>query len=150
MNIDIVNETDGVVDEIRVQNLVCHVLASMHVHPHAEVSILFVDVDHMTSLHVKWMGEDGPTDVLSFPMDELRPGTSRSPSGPGALGDVVLCPVVTAQQAAAAGHSAQHETDILLVHGMLHLLGFDHRDQETETEMFQLQRQLVDSFNEGV
>ncbi|MBN9376297.1 MAG: rRNA maturation RNase YbeY, partial [Cellulomonas sp.] len=88
----------------------------------------------------------GPTDVLSFPMDELRPGTDGEPSPPGLLGDVVLCPEVAAQQARAAGHSTVEELLLLTVHGILHLLGYDHAEPDEEKEMFALQRTLLLTF----
>jgi len=125
----------------------------MRIHPLAELSVLIVDEAAMTELHERWMGEPGPTDVLSFPMDELRPpspvaGTSgRGGDEPGPdpalLGDVVLCPQVAAEQAKQAGHSAQQELELLTVHGILHLLGYDHADPEEEAAMFGLQGQLL-------
>ena len=111
------------------------------------VSVLLVDVDVMTDLHVRWMDEPGPTDVLSFPMDELRPGTDGEPSPPGLLGDVVLCPEVAAQQARTAGHSTVEELLLLTVHGILHLLGYDHAEPDEEKEMFALQRTLLLQFH---
>jgi probable rRNA maturation factor len=128
-------------------------LDRMRIHPLAELSVLIVDEAAMTELHERWMGEPGPTDVLSFPMDELRPpspvgGTSgRGGEDPGPdpalLGDIVLCPQVAAEQAKKAGHSAQAEMELLTVHGVLHLLGYDHADPEEEAEMFGLQGQLL-------
>ncbi|MBC7298736.1 MAG: rRNA maturation RNAse YbeY, partial [Demequina sp.] len=70
----------------------------MHVAPEAELAILFVDEVAMTDLHVKWMDEPGPTDVLSFPMDELRPGTPERVTPAGLLGDIVVCPSVAVEQ----------------------------------------------------
>ena len=118
----------------------------MHVHPQTDLSILLVAVDVMAELHVQWMDEPGPTDVLSFPMDELRPGTEGEPSPPGLLGDVVLCPEVAAEQAVAAGHSTTEELLLLTTHGILHLLGYDHAEPEEEKEMFGLQRRLLLTF----
>ena len=92
MSIDVNNESGIGIDEAEVAALARHVLDSLHVHPLAELSVLLVDTDAMSQLHERWMGEPGPTDVLSFPMDELRPGRDGAPSGPGLLGDVVLCP----------------------------------------------------------
>ena len=103
----------------------------------------------MSELHVTWMDESGPTDVLSFPMDELRPGREDQPLPEGMLGDIVLCPSVAATQAQAAGHSTLHELHILTVHGLLHLLGFDHAEPEEEKEMFGLQGEIVSSFSEN-
>jgi probable rRNA maturation factor len=96
------------------------------------------------------MGEQGPTDFLAFPMDELRPphlGGNRTDPDPGAdpglLGDVVLCPQVAAEQAEKAGHSTQDELEMLCVHGILHLLGFDHAEPEEHAAMFGTQDQLL-------
>ena len=121
----------------------------MRVHPQTDLSILLVDEEVMTDLHVRWMDEPGPTDVLSFPMDELRPGTDAEPTPAGLLGDVVLCPSVAARQAKDAGHSTSEELLLLTTHGILHLLGFDHAEPEEEKEMFGLQRQLLLTFLAG-
>jgi probable rRNA maturation factor len=100
----------------------------------------------MEALHVQWMDEPGPTDVLSFPMDELRPGTEDMPAPAGLLGDIVLCPQVAETQAVAAKHSTMDELVMLTTHGLLHLLGFDHAEPEEEREMFGLQRELITAF----
>ena len=100
----------------------------------------------MEQLHVQWMDEPGPTDVLSFPMDELRPGNDTEDAVPGLLGDVVLCPQVAVRQALAAGHSTQEELLLLTTHGILHLLGYDHAEPDEEKEMFDLQRKLLLTF----
>jgi probable rRNA maturation factor len=101
----------------------------------------------MEALHVQWMDEPGPTDVLSFPMDELRPGTEDVPTPAGLLGDIVLCPQVAETQAAAAKHSTMDELILLTTHGLLHLLGFDHAEPEEKREMFGLQNDLILSFH---
>lgn len=144
--IDVNNETDVQVDEVEFAELAAFVLRELHVADGAELSILFVDEPAMEELHIKWMDEPGPTDVLSFPMDELRPGTSESPTPAGLLGDVVLCPTVAARQASAAGHTPEEEMLLLTTHGILHLLGYDHAEPDEEKEMFALQRQLLLTF----
>ncbi|WP_069387633.1 rRNA maturation RNase YbeY [Cellulosimicrobium cellulans] len=149
MSIEVNNETEAQVDEAEFAALARYVLDAMRVHPQSELSILFVDTDVMSELHVRWMDEPGPTDVLSFPMDELRPGRDGEVSGPGQLGDVVLCPEVAAQQARAAGHSTVEEMLLLTTHGILHLLGYDHVEPEEEKEMFALQRKLLLTFLAG-
>jgi probable rRNA maturation factor len=153
VSIDIVNESGVTVDEVALAAVARYSLDQMRIHPLAELSVLIVDEAAMTELHERWMGEPGPTDVLSFPMDELRPpspvgGTSgRGGDDPGPdpalLGDIVLCPQVAAEQAKKAGHSAQAEMELLTVHWVLHLLGYDHADPEEESEMFGLQGQLL-------
>jgi probable rRNA maturation factor len=146
VSIEINNESSIPVDEAVIQRLVTYDLDQLHVHPDAELAIVLVDESAMEQLHVQWMDEPGPTDVLSFPMDELRPGTEDQPTPPGLLGDIVLCPQVATAQAEAAGHSALDEMLLLTTHGLLHLLGFDHAEPDEEKEMFGLQRDLLLGF----
>ena len=146
MSIEVNNESGVEVDEAEFAALARYVLDAMHVHPQTDLSILLVGVDVMSQLHVQWMDEPGPTDVLSFPMDELRPGTEEEPTPAGLLGDVVVCPQVANAQAQEAGHSALEELQLLTCHGLLHLLGFDHAEAEDEKEMFDLQRDLLVGF----
>ena len=98
----------------------------------------FVDDEYMTELHIKWMDEPGTTDVLSFPMD-----MPETPGEPVTLGDIVISPVVAANQALLQGHSIEHEIFILATHGLLHILGYDHADKEEEKVMFELQEKIV-------
>src|SRR5690606_32520527 len=99
MSIEVNNESVIDVDEAALQRLAVYALDQLYVHPDAELSIVLVDEGAMEQLHVQWMDEPGPTDVLSFPMDELRPGTEDAISPAGLLGDVVLCPQVAIAQA---------------------------------------------------
>jgi probable rRNA maturation factor len=147
MTIEISNESGFAVDETVLLRLMEHDLAELHVSPDADVAILLVDEGAMEALHVQWMDEPGPTDVLSFPMDELRPGTEDVPTPAGLLGDIVLCPQVAETQAAAAKHSTMDELILLTTHGLLHLLGFDHAEPEEKREMFGLQNDLILSFH---
>ena len=150
------NETDHHVQEENLVKVARHVLDALGVSPLAELAITLVDVEHMTELHVKWMGEPGPTDVLSFPMDELDLRGSRGAGHaheekpddtlPMMLGDVVLCPVVAEKQAKDAGHSFEDELHLLTTHGILHLVGFDHAEPEEHAEMFGLQGELLASW----
>jgi len=148
VTIEITNESELEVDLTRVQSLAEHVREALRLHPLVDVGVIFVDEAPMTDLHVRWMDEPGPTDVLSFPMDELRPGSEEMLSAEGLLGDVVICPQVARRQAEAAGHEEINEILMLLTHGMLHLVGFDHAEPEEEKEMFALQKELLDSFYE--
>lgn len=144
--IDVNNETDVQINEIEFAELAQFVLKELHIAEGAELAIMFVDETAMEQLHIQWMDEPGPTDVLSFPMDELRPGTPDKPTPPGLLGDIVVCPTVAARQAVTAGHSAEEEMLLLTTHGILHLLGYDHAEPEEEKEMFDLQRRLLLTF----
>ena len=156
VSVEIANESGVVLDEAALAALARHVLDELRVHPLAELSVLLVDEPAMTELHVRWMGEERPTDVLAFPMDELRPpqpgGTHVEVSDvdaggmPGLLGDVVICPQVAAGQARQARHSFDDEIDLLCTHGILHLLGYDHGDPAELAEMFGLQDRLLASW----
>jgi probable rRNA maturation factor len=154
MSIDIANESGVDVDEVGLAAVARFTLDQMRIHPLAELSVLLVDERTMTDLHERWMGEPGPTDVLAFPMDELRPphlgGNRDEPAPePGLLGDVVLCPQVAAEQAEKDGHSAQDELELLAVHGILHLLGYDHAEPEEHAVMFGTQDQLLQAWREA-
>ncbi len=146
MSIELNNESGVDVDEAAILRLATYALDAVRVHPDAELAISMVDVAAMELLHVEWMDEPGPTDVLSWPMDELRPGTDDKPTPPGLLGDVVLCPEVAQAQAETAGHTLMEELYTLTTHGILHLLGFDHAEPDEEREMFELQKSIVLGF----
>ncbi len=146
MSIEINNESGVEVDEAGLVRLAAYALDFLHVHPDADLAIVLVDEAAMEQLHVQWMDEPGPTDVLSFPMDELRPGTEEEITPAGLLGDIVLCPQVAIEQAKSAGHSTQDELNLLTAHGILHLLGFDHAEPDEEREMFGLQRDILVGF----
>ena len=143
MSVDVKNESDFVVDESEISSHATFLLRSLHMNPASELSVMLVDEAAMTELHEKFMDEPGSTDVLSFPMDELRAGTSDKPSEEGILGDVVLCPAVAARQGEQAGHSMEVELRLLLTHGVLHLLGHDHEEPDEHEVMFGLQAELL-------
>ncbi len=149
MSVDVLNETDFAVDELELIGCARYVMQQLRVHPAADLCIRLVDEAAMEVLHVQWMDLPGPTDVMSFPMDELRPAREDKEPAEGILGDIVLCPTVAARQATEAGHAAVEELLLLTTHGMLHLLGFDHTEPEEEREMFELQRQLLLTFLAG-
>lgn len=144
--IEVRNETTARIDELEFVALARFVFEAMHLHPATELSLRFIDEAEMEELHIRWMDEPGPTDVLSFPMDELTPGTELSPAPEGLLGDIVVCPSVAARQAAESGHSAAEEMLLLTTHGILHLLGYDHAEPEERRVMFDLQRKLLLTF----
>ena len=143
MSIEVLNESDTALDELELVECARYVLREMHVHPQTELCIRLIDAAAMETLHVQWMDLPGPTDVMSFPMDELHPGREGEEPPLGLLGDVVLCPTVTAAQAAASGRTPDAEADYLLVHGMLHLLGYDHAEPDEKAEMFGLNDRLI-------
>ena len=146
MSIDVLNESGLDVDELELVACARYVMDRMRVHPQADLCVRLVDEPAMETLHVRWMDLPGPTDVMSFPMDELRPGHDGVAPEEGVLGDIVLCPSVAARQARDAGHATEEELLLLTTHGILHLLGFDHAEPGEEREMFELQRQLLLTF----
>ncbi|HTR70800.1 MAG TPA: rRNA maturation RNase YbeY [Mycobacteriales bacterium] len=151
MPIEIANESDVDVDTRRLERLARYVLNDKGVNPLVELSIRLVDVDAMTALHVHFMNEPGPTDVLAFPMDELhdrREDVDVTDAPPALLGDVVLCPSIAAEQAVKARHSAEDELHLLCTHGILHLLGYDHGDAAEEREMFSEQGRILRGWSE--
>ena len=145
MSVEVTNETIWDIDAKAFSDLGLWVMDQMRVSTQSDLTILFVDPDPIAELHERWMSLEGPTDVMSFPMDELRPGDGKT-TMEGVLGDLVICPWVAAQQAAAAGHSTMQEMMLLTIHGNLHLLGYDHVTPEQERQMFGLQRQLLLTF----
>lgn len=137
---------EPVLDGEEISGLARYVLDEMRIHPASDLTVMLVDEATMSDLHVKWMDEEGPTDVLSFPMDEVRPAPAGHEPVEGLLGDVVVCPTVAAEQAKVAGHATIEEVLLLVTHGILHVLGYDHATPEEEREMFGLQRKLLLNF----
>ena len=141
MTIEITNKSGELVPTESVRTLLQNSLTELKLNPECEVNLVFVDINEMTELHIKWMDEGGPADVLSFPMD-LPADESEAVT----LGDIVISPVVAAKQAVTAGHSADHEIFILAAHGLLHILGYDHANASDEKVMFALQEELVKKY----
>lgn len=146
--IDINNESGEVADEAGLVELAAFALSELRIHPQAELSILLVDEPTMASYHERFMDLPGPTDVMSFPMDELRAPDGNEPPPLGMLGDIVLCPAVTARQAPEHSRTADEEAEYLLIHGLLHLLGHDHAEPEEKAIMFGLNDRLIQAWRE--
>lgn len=155
-------QPDVAVDVARWVRLARLVVDEEHVPGTAELSLLFVDRLTITELNEKFLGARGPTDVLAFPMDDDLVLPGRQPDqggrGPGApseggepptlIGDVVVCPAVAAAQAPAHGSTPDEELALLVVHGVLHLLNYDHADPRGESAMQQRERELLAKFRE--
>jgi probable rRNA maturation factor len=109
-----------------------------------ELSIALVDLVEMTELNTRFRGKEGPTDVLSFPCDD--PCAVVGPDEPVALGDVVIAPEVAESQAIEYGHSVEEELNLLLVHGVLHLLGYDHEADEDAAVMQARERAVLQAW----
>ena len=138
MTIELVNRSGALVPDKEITSLLDYAISYMELNPECEISLSFVDVQEMEELHIKWMQEDGPTDVLSFPMD-----MPENKDDVVTLGDIVISPAVAAKQAASAGHSVEDEMYILATHGLLHILGYDHADPDEKKVMFSLQEKIV-------
>jgi probable rRNA maturation factor len=143
LSIEVLNESGRELDVNRLAAVSRFVLDRMRVHPLAELCIKAVDEPTIAELNGRWMDKSGPTDVLAFPMDELRPGLVNEEPEEGVLGDLVLCPDIAEKQGSTAGHGTEAEIDLLTVHGILHLLGYDHAEPEEHKEMFGLQDELL-------
>ena len=161
MSIEIANESGTEVDTDSILAVARYALDEMGVNPLAELSVLLVDTEYMAELNHRWMGADGPTDVLAFPMDDdVAPG-GRQPDqggrGPGSpaeaadpptvIGDVVVCPQVARRQTGAQG-SLDDEVALLVVHGVLHLLNYDHAEDHESEAMRKRERELLARFRE--
>ena len=150
------------VDALRLVRLAKAVLAAQGVKPDSELSMLFVDEEAMAELNKRFLGKDGPTDVLAFPIDDddvVEGGRSPDSLGPGAgvdfentdppnlLGDVVVCPAVAARNAPDHAGTYEDEMALLVVHGILHILGMDHVDNAEAEAMEQRERELLEQFH---
>ncbi|MFM7147367.1 MAG: rRNA maturation RNase YbeY [Actinomycetales bacterium] len=142
-SVTVAEESGADIDPEPLARLAAYLIGRLRLHPDCELSITAVDADRMAELHLEWMDEPGPTDVLSFPMDEVRSAPAGADLGAGILGDIVLCPQVAAQQAPDRGRSVADELAFLVTHDMLHLIGYDHGTDEEVAEMFTLQDDLL-------
>jgi probable rRNA maturation factor len=138
MTLEITNTSGLLVPATEMQSLITFAFKELDLHSDCELNMVFVDDEEMTKLHIKWMNEEGTTDVLSFPMD-LPDSKEQAVT----LGDIVISPRVAAEQAKSAGHSVEHEIFILATHGLLHILGYDHVELADELIMFELQESIV-------
>ena len=145
MTIEVTNTSGQLVPAAEINSLLTFALLELALNPECEINVSFVNDDYMTELHIKWMDEPGTTDVLSFPMD-----MPETPGEAVTLGDIVISPVVAAEQAKAQGHSIEHEIYILAVHGLLHIIGYDHADKAEEKVMFELQEKIVRDWQKGL
>jgi probable rRNA maturation factor len=153
MGIEIANESGTAIPEASLAAVARFAMDRLGVSPLAELSMLLVGSGVMADLHQRWMDLPGPTDVMAFPMDDAEEGgllaggrPDSLSGGPALLGDIVLCPEVATEQAAAAGHEVLDELQLLTVHGVLHLLGYDHAEPTEERAMFALQDRILGEF----
>jgi probable rRNA maturation factor len=154
-------QSDLAVDVGRWAVLVRSVLQAEGVRVDTEVSLLFVDEQTIADLNERFLGRQGPTDVLAFPIDDDPVPAGRSPdqggTGPGGvsaeddvpnlMGDVVICPAVAARNAVEHEATVDDELALLVVHGVLHLLGMDHEVDADAQRMERREQELLDRFH---
>ncbi len=138
MKIELVNNSTSNCNETSITSVAQFALIESGIHTDSELSIQIVTEEIMSELHMKWMNLPGPTDVLSFPMDEMKPNSATS--GPGIVGDLVLCPSYAEKN---GKQTLEKELELLTVHGVLHLLGYDHEEENEEVVMFALQEEIL-------
>ena len=138
MKIQSVNNSTIKCDEAAIVSVAKYSLKKMGIHPDSELGIRFVNEDEMTDLHIKWMNLPGPTDVLSFPMDEVKPNSSAN--GPAVIGDIVLCPAFAEKN---GKQSLAQELELLTVHGVLHLIGHEHDSFKKYKKMNLLEQKII-------
>jgi probable rRNA maturation factor len=143
VSVDLLNESGIDTDLTELAGLGRFVLDRMRIHPQAQLCVKLVDAETIANLNHHYLDHAEATDVLAFPMDELRPGRPDEEPADGIVGDVALCPEVAGRQAAAAGHTLSAELQLLTVHGILHLLGYDHAEPDEHAQMFGLQGRLL-------
>ncbi len=156
-------QADVAIDEAAVARLASEVLRVLGVAELVELSVVFVDEATIANLNSRYRGREGPTDVLSFAIDEPDQGALEAPRRPedgqlrpSLLGDVVICPAVAARAAAshAGDRGGQHrgevgdEVALLLIHGILHIRGYDHEADEDAEQMEAREAELLARYRE--
>ena len=143
--IDVDNSSNFSIDEVSVKNYAKQMLQILKVNTKSDVSILFVDEDEMTKQHVRWMNESGPTDVMSFPMDDIVLQDSKLRKKQAILGDIIICPAVALKDAKEQGINPAYHLVFLLTHGVLHLLGQDHQEASQRVVMQKREQGIMNS-----
>jgi probable rRNA maturation factor len=136
-------QRDHAVDTTRLSALAKATIAEMGLSGEVELALAFVDAARITTLNEELLGHVGPTDVLSFPIEDAPLNEGTSTELPLLLGDVVICPAVAAANAPEHAGSYEDELSLLVVHGILHLLGMDHEDDAEAEEMERRERELL-------
>jgi probable rRNA maturation factor len=143
--IDVDNSSNFSIDEVNVKNYVKQMLQILKVNTKSDVSILFVNEDEMTKQHVRWMNEPGPTDVMSFPMDDIVLQDSKLRKKQAILGDIIICPGVALKDSKKQGINPAYHLVFLLAHGILHLLGQDHQEASQRVVMQKREQGIMNS-----
>jgi probable rRNA maturation factor len=148
--IDSLDETNSLneTELTQIENILSFVAKKQNIELGSEVSITYVSNERVQEINREYRQKDYPTDVISFAMEELGEGEVKvvGTDQPRILGDIIISIPKAKEQAEEYGHSFIRELGFLAVHGLLHLLGYDHETEEEEKEMFSLQRELLDAY----
>jgi probable rRNA maturation factor len=148
--IDSIDETNSLdqTEIIQIENILAFASRKQKVEPQSELSVTFVSNEKIQEINREYRGKDQPTDVISFAMEELGEGEIEvvGTDQPRILGDIIISVPKAKEQAEEYGHSFMRELGFLAVHGLLHLLGFDHESEEEEKVMFSLQREILEEY----
>ena len=142
--IDVDNSSNFLIDEVNVKRYITQMLKFLKVNTKSDVSVLFVNEDEMTKQHVRWMNEPGPTDVMSFPMDDILLQNSKLRKKQAILGDIIICPAVVLKDSKEQGLNPAYRLVFLLAHGILHLLGQDHQEDSQRNVMQKREQGIMD------
>jgi len=142
--IDVDNSSNFLIDEVKVKRYITQMLKFLKVNTKSDVSVLFVNEDEMTKQHVRWMNEPGPTDVMSFPMDDILLQNSKLRKKQAILGDIIICPAVALKDSKEQGLNPAYHLVFLLAHGILHLLGQDHQEDSQRIVMQKREQGIMD------
>jgi len=138
------NSSNFSIDEVNVKRYITQMLKFLKVNTKSDVSVLFVNEDEMTKQHVRWMNEPGPTDVMSFPMDNILLQNSKLRKKQAILGDIIICPAVALKDSKEQGLNPAYHLVFLLAHGILHLLGQDHQEDSQRIFMQKREQGIMD------
>lgn len=150
LNIDFLDETNEMTDNVlqTLEELLNLTAVKEEVEAGSELSVTFVTNDRIQEINREYRGKDYPTDVISFALEEMGEGEIAVTGSdiPRVLGDIIISIKKAEEQAVEYGHSFEREIGFLAVHGLLHLLGYDHETEEDEKVMFELQRVILDEY----
>lgn len=150
LNIDFLDETNEVSEAYftQLEDLLNFTAKKEEVQAGSELSVTFVSNEQIQSINKEYRGKDYATDVISFALEELGEGELEiiGEGIPRFLGDIIISVKKAEEQAVEYGHSFERELGFLAVHGLLHLLGYDHETEEEEKVMFDRQRDILNEF----
>ncbi|MBC2116662.1 rRNA maturation RNase YbeY [Listeria booriae] len=153
LELDMIDETEDLAPEAfeLVENLLQFAAEKLNIQNDSELTVTFVDNARIQEINRDYRDKDQPTDVISFALEEMGDGEvaitwSEDMDVPRILGDIIISTEQAEEQAKEYGHGFDREVGFLALHGLLHLLGYDHIEDEDEKEMFALQKEVLDAY----